>query len=240
LLLAPALASSHLHLPDEVLPPGEGGGRIAVEVTNETTLAAARRIVHELGASEAVAALDFASATKPGGGYRNGAEAQEGSLARASALGTCLERVPAFYEHHQRHRHPLYTDRVICSPGVPVFRDDSGRLLGEPYPVTFLTAAAPNAGALADRGWTGDLDTAVRQRARRVLAVAAGHGHRQLVLGAWGCGVFRNDPAHVATVFADLLRDGFAGAFTRVTFAVVEGPPGTGTFRTFHDALHDL
>ena len=242
-VLDPALRASHLHLPDEALPlarGGDAGSRTTVEVTNETTLAAARRIFDEVGDDDEVVALNFASATKPGGGYRSGAEAQEESLARASALGACLEEVPEFYEHHRQQAHPLYTDRVICSPGVPVFRDDAGTLLSRPHPVTFLTAAAPNAGELARRGWTGDLDGTLRQRAHRVLAVAAAHGHRQLVLGAWGCGVFRNDPAHVAGVFADLLGTDFAGVFAQVTFAVVDRSPGAGTLRAFEVALHDL
>ena len=54
-----------------------------------------------------------------------------------------LLRAPEFYDHHRAHRDPFYTDRVIHSPGVPVFRDDRGRLLDEPYTVGFLTSPAP-------------------------------------------------------------------------------------------------
>jgi uncharacterized protein (TIGR02452 family) len=72
-------------------------------------------------------------------------------VARASALAVALEAVPEFYAHHRHHHDPRYTDRVIYSPGVPVFRDDTGRLV-EPYRVAFLTAAAPNVGALSGTG----------------------------------------------------------------------------------------
>lgn len=254
-MLTSAREGTHLHLPDEaepgveddVAPDSRGrlGSDMTVDVTRETTLAAAHRIHRETSAAgrangDGVACLNFASATKAGGGYRSGAQAQEESLARASGLAACLEQVPAFYDFHRRQKHPIYSDRVICSPGVPVFRNDDGGLLPEPYPVTFLTAAAPNAGALEERGWQGDLEGILHSRARRVLAIAAAHGHSHLVLGAWGCGVFRNDPDTVAAVFADLLDSPFAGSFAQVTFAVFDPQPQAPTFRTFHETLHDL
>ena len=243
-----ARRGTHLHLPGEPIvgtggPGGTGGASAAmVEVTGETTLAAARRI-HGASPASAVAALNFASARRPGGGWLNGAQAQEESLARASALATSLEQVPEYYEFHLAQQHPVYSDRVICSPAVPVFRDDDGRLLDEPYPVTFLTAAAPNAGELRDRDdWDGDLTEVLTQRTRQVLAVAAGHGHRRLVLGAWGCGVFANDPQVVAGVFRAALRDGSecGQSFEHVTFAVYDPVPGAPTRAAFEDGLRPL
>lgn len=262
-MLAVAREATHLHLPDEPISavedhdeasawPGtdsgiEPDGRPAwpgmvVEVTRETTLDAAQRIHREVSADRdgegaEVACLNFASAKHPGGGYRSGAQAQEESLARASGLVACLEQVPAFYDFHHRQNHPIYSDQVVCTPGVPVFRDDAGHLLPEPYPVTFLTAAAPNAGALQERGWQGDLADALHQRAERVLTVSAVHGYSHLVLGAWGCGVFRNDPGTVADVFAELLGTQFAGAFAQVTFAIYDPQPEAPTFRSFHDSI---
>jgi len=53
-----------------------------------------------------------------------------------------------------------------------------------------------------------------------VLAVAAHHGERTYVLGAFGAGVFRNDPNRVAEIFADELRGPFRGSFDRVVFAI--------------------
>jgi uncharacterized protein (TIGR02452 family) len=194
-----------------------------------------------------VAVLNFASARNPGGGYLNGAQAQEEALCRASALYTCLLRARAFYDHHRAHRDPFYTDRVIHSPAVPVFRDDRGRLLESPYPAGFLTAAAPNAGVVLRTApeRAGELGTALAVRAERVLETAAAHGYRRLVLGAWGCGVFRNDPAQVAGAFRTLLGPGgrFASVFERVTFGILDRTPG-GTVRaaferTFPEAAAD-
>lgn len=202
--------------------------RTVFEVTGESSLEAARRLGGE------VAVLNFASARNPGGGYLNGAQAQEEALCRASALYTCLLRAREFYDHHRAHRDPFYTDRVIHSPAVPVFRDDRGRLLDEPYTAGFLTSAAPNAGVVLRTApeRAAELPGALAARAERVLETAAAHGYRRLVLGAWGCGVFRNDPAQVAGAFRGLLGPGgrFAAAFERVAFGILDRTPG-GTVR---------
>jgi uncharacterized protein (TIGR02452 family) len=221
-----AVSGTRLYLPDEALPsealrsearPGERLPAAAmVEVTGESTLAAARRLGGD------VAALNFASARSPGGGFLNGAQAQEESLARASALYHCLRAAPEFYAYHRSHRELTYTDRVIYSPRVPVFRDDRGRLLDAAYPVSFLTAAAPNRAmiVLNQPEHLAAVPGILRRRAGRVLQVAAAHGHRRLVLGAWGCGVFGNDPAEVADAFAGALAD--CPWFEHVTFAVLD------------------
>ncbi|MFI2204297.1 TIGR02452 family protein [Streptomyces sp. NPDC020192] len=202
------------------------------EVTGESSLEAARRL-----AGAPVAVLNFASARNPGGGYLNGAQAQEEALCRASALYTCLLTARAFYDHHRADRDAFYTDRVIHSPAVPVFRDDRGRLLAEPYRVGFLTAAAPNAGVVRRTApeRAAGLPGALAVRAERVLETAAAHGYRRLVLGAWGCGVFQNDPAQVATAFRQLLGPGsrFAHTFDHVVFGVLDRTPGTAVREAF-------
>lgn len=232
-----ARRASHLHLPDDptlaVSPPT--GRRGALQITGETTLQAAGRLVASENAS--VACLNFASAKHAGGGYLKGSQAQEESLARSSALVTCLEVVPEFYDFHRRQSDPVYSHRMICSPDVPVFRDEAGDLLRDPYLVTFLTATAPNAGALTNRRRSPEVRQALTERARRVLSAAALHDHRTLVLGAWGCGVFRNDPAVVADVFGALLDGAFATAFDHVTFAVLDTQPGTPTRAAFEHRL---
>ena len=177
-----------------------------------------------------VAVLNFASARNPGGGFLNGAQAQEEALCRASALYTCLLKAREFYDHHRAHRDPFYTDRVIHSPAVPVFRDDRGRLLDSAHLVGFLTAAAPNAGVVRRTApeRVAELPRALAVRAEQVLSVAVAEGYRRLVLGAWGCGVFQNDPAQVAGAFRTLLAPGgrFAGAFEHVVFGVLDRTPG--------------
>jgi uncharacterized protein (TIGR02452 family) len=103
-----------------------------------------------------------------------------------------------------------------------VFRDDKGRLLSAPYPVSFLVSAAPNRSAIARQqpGSLPEIRTTLARRAARVLRVAAAYRHRELILGAWGCGVFGNDPAEVAEAFARALTAG--PWFDRVVFAVLD------------------
>jgi uncharacterized protein (TIGR02452 family) len=217
-----AAAGTRLYVPGAPLPSrSRRAGAAVVEVTNESTLAAARRLGGD------TAALVFASARNPGGGFLTGARAQEEDVARASALHACLSRAPAFYLHHRAHADPRYSDRVIYSPGVPVFRDDALHLLDRPHRTAMLTAAAPNLRALrANRpDLAATVPAVLRARAVRILEVAAAHGHRRLVLGAWGCGVFGNDPTAVA--------DAFSAALDRVDAAVLDRTPGSATYNAF-------
>ena len=211
-----------------------GGAAPRMEVANEASLAAARRV------GGAVGCLNFASAKNPGGGFRGGAEAQEESLARSSGLYRCLLEAPGFYAFHRSQRDLLYSDHVVFSPAVPVFRDEHGALLPQPYPVSFVTAAAPNAGALGlGHPRAALLPGVLSARAARVLAVFWANGLRRLVLGAWGCGVFRNPPESVAAAFAEHLGPSgiFHSSFEHVVFAVLDRAPGAPTFGAFAAAL---
>ncbi|MFE4964173.1 TIGR02452 family protein [Streptomyces sp. NPDC056660] len=236
--IAAAQAGTRIHGPEPVPVPATAPVRTVVEVTGESSLEAARRL-----ADAPVAVLNFASARNPGGGYLNGAQAQEEALCRASALYACQLHARAFYDHHRAHRDPFYSDRVIHSPAVPVFRDDRGGLLTEPYRAGFLTSAAPNAGVIRRTApeRTGELPGALGARAERVLEVAAAHGYRRLVLGAWGCGVFQNDPRLVAGAFQGLLGPGgrFARTFEHVVFGVLDRTPGSVVRAAFTEVFRE-
>ncbi|MEU2233919.1 TIGR02452 family protein [Streptomyces vietnamensis] len=240
--LAAALAGTRLHGPEPVPVAPDADRTPTLAVTPESSLAAARRMT-TADPTRPVAVLNFASARNPGGGYLNGAQAQEEALCRSSALHATLLRVPEYYAHHRSERDAFYTDRVIHSPRVPVFRDDRGDLLVAPFTVGFLTSPAPNAGVvrrqtpeLADR-----VPAALASRAERVLETAAAAGYRRLVLGAWGCGVFQNDPAEVAGTFKALLtgEGRFAGHFEEIVFAVLDRSTGTPTLAAFRRVLGD-
>ena len=233
---AAARTGTITHAPDEhVSVPAARVSSTTITVENTTTLAAASALVR---AGHDVAALNFASAKNPGGGFLGGALAQEESLCRASALYACLEGSPMYAYHRTRHD-PIYASWVIWSPGVPVFRGDDGALLEEPFTCAFLTSPAPNAGALGDRTPLagGRVRSAIRERVARVLAIAAHHGHDALVLGAWGCGVFRCDPTMVAAEMASALAGPFAGRFAAVTFAIVDERPEQSVIGPFQRRL---
>ncbi|MFF4391071.1 TIGR02452 family protein [Streptomyces sp. NPDC001552] len=233
--LAEAKAGTRIYGPNRVIPDEEvasGGGATVVEVTGESSTVAARRlatVTPDHPEPVPVAVLNFASARNPGGGYVRGAKAQEEALCRASALYETLLEAPEYYEVHRAERSTFYTDRVIHSPGVSVFRDDRGDLLETPFRVGFLTSPAPNAGTIRrqEPERTAEIPAALARRAELVLEVAALHGYRRLVLGAWGCGVFQNDPAQVAEAFRGLLADRFAGVFEQVVFGILDRDPTT-------------
>jgi uncharacterized protein (TIGR02452 family) len=217
--LVEAAMNGTVSYPPDAAPPAftPAGHRTAFEVVNDTTLEAARRLVAE---AFTPAALNFASARQPGGGFLNGARAQEESLCRASALYYCING-NAMYRHHAR-ADAFYTNYALYSPAVPVFKDDEGEPLDAPYPCAFVTAPAVNAGALRDTDRKPSrIRKEMEERVEKVLAVMAGHGHDAAVLGAWGCGVFKNDPELIAELFATALRGRFAGCFAKVVFAVL-------------------
>jgi uncharacterized protein (TIGR02452 family) len=196
-------------LPPDAALPAPSPLRFAatqVQVINETTLMAARRLVD---AGERVLALNFANGIHPGGGFLHGARAQEEVLCRSSALYATLRGDPMYAAHAQRPR-PDSNDWAILSPTVPVFRSDEGTALDEAWTVDVLTCAAPYAPAIG-QPTAGDL---LEQRIGRVLEIA-------LVLGAWGCGAFDNDPARTARDFRQALER-HAGAFSTAVFAVVD------------------
>ncbi|MEY9934237.1 uncharacterized protein (TIGR02452 family) [Catenulispora sp. GP43] len=213
------------------------------EVTGETSTQAGQRLALAEGAKD-VAILNFASARNPGGGYLGGARAQEEDLCRSSALYTTLLEARDYYDAHRADRDTRYSHRVIFSPGVPVYRDRATRLLDRPYQLSYLTSPAPNAGALArhEPSALDEIEGLLTERAGRVLAVAAHHGVQTLVLGAWGCGVFRNDPTTVARVFRGHLTEGgsFEGRFARVVFAVYDTSPAKTTLSAFQKTFSDL
>jgi len=190
---------------------------LRIQVTNETTLGASRRLV-ESGLRPL--ALNFANGVYPGGGFLRGARAQEEVLCRSSALYQTLVDDPMYDEHRKRER-PDSTEWSIYSPDVPVFRTDGGTELEKPWLLSFITCAAPYAPSIGQPE-AGDL---LQKRIHRVLAIAWAYGHTVLVLGAWGCGAFANDPDRTATDFRHALENEFRGAFSNIIFAITDWAP---------------
>lgn len=223
---------------DPIAPAGKATSLTSVDVINETSLEGAKALTG-LGCHPGV--LNFASAKNPGGGYLSGALAQEESLARASGLARLLDGNPMYAENRAKSD-PFYTDHVIFTPKVPVFRTDSGTLLDAPMSVSFVTAPAVNAGVVTARAphRTAEIETVMVRRVHRVLGTFAQNGCRAIVLGAWGCGVFRNDPALIARLFVDALAGPFESVFSRVRFSVLDSSDLQFTIRPFREACQRL
>lgn len=193
-----------------------------------------------------IGVLNFASAKSPGGGFRRGAQAQEESIARSSTLyPTLLIRVAqAFYTlHNSNQKGGYYSHAMIYSPGVMVIRDDSGGWV-EPLKIEVLTCAAVNAGVVRGtlHGKVGGaseemkIEKAMKERMARILYLFEQQGVKDLVLGSFGTGVFKNDIAVVAKIWAELLvapKARFGGSFDNVVFAIL----GRETFEKFEEVF---
>jgi uncharacterized protein (TIGR02452 family) len=175
-------------------------------------------------------ALNFANGIHPGGGFLGGARAQEEVLCRSSALYVTLEGDPMYAAHRERPR-PDSTDWAILSPDVPVFRTDDGTALDSPWLLSFITCAAPYAPAFEMQ----EAAQMLEQRIVRVLDIARSYGYVSLVLGAWGCGAFRNHPRTTALAFCQALEGRFVGAFSDIVFAVTDWSPERRFLGPFRD-----
>jgi uncharacterized protein (TIGR02452 family) len=187
-----------------------------------------------------IGVLNFASAKNPGGGFLKGAQAQEESIARSSNLYPTLmtEAGKQFYQTHKTNHDKLcfYTHAMIFSPGITVFRDDAGGWT-TPLDIDIVTSAAVNAGVVRNllkaepnSDVEKRIEDVMRERMARVLYLFELQGVRDLVLGSFGTGVFRNNVATVASIWADLLAvDGarFRHSFDKVIFAIL----GEQTFK---------
>jgi len=133
---------------------------------------------------------------------------------------------------------------MIYSPRCPVVRDDGGRWLAAPYVVDFITSAAPNAGAIMSNEPHNRTHIApiLYERVRKVLALAAHRHGDGLVLGAWGCGVFHNDPQMVASAFFAHLGPGgeFAQCFRHILFAIRDSSPERAAYTAFANTFASL
>lgn len=182
-----------------------------------------------------VAVLNFASATTPGGGVEKGASAQEECLCRVSNLFLCLSDPVVwepFYQTHRDECNNIHNDDIIYTPDVHVIKDDNYQDYTElsQFNVDIITCAAPNLRENPNNLFNVDTTepTAIRpeelfrvhyKRAAKIMQVAASKGVEILILGAFGCGAFRNNPAIVAKAYREALKN-FRYAFKEVEFAI--------------------
>lgn len=181
--------------------------------------------------------LNFANESTPGGLYRRGARAQEEAVCQQiPQLCSALEAV-------KETAYPLEPGTALLTLGLPVVRR-GGTLelcasLGE---VNIISAAMPcrDPGGDVEPGW----GETVALRIRAVLKAGLRSGKPNLVLGAFGCGMFGNPPVLVARIFEQQLSSAeFRGAFDAVVFAILEpsdrdGPdPNFEAFAAMVDVL---
>lgn len=180
-----------------------------------------------------VAVLNFASATRPGGGVATGSSAQEECICRCTTLYPCLnsaESIAKFYEPHRKRVGPLHNDDIIYTRNVAIIKNDDYDTLETPVSVDIITCAAPNLREKNISKYNQEREPAPDigpeelkalhvSRARQILAVAAWHHVDVLVLGAFGCGAFRNDPEVVASAYKEVIPE-FSKYFKEIQFAI--------------------
>lgn len=183
-----------------------------------------------------VVLLNFASAKNIGGGFLGGAKAQEEDLCRASGLYLCQSTCPDYYQQNKAEKSAIYTDYMIYSPRVPFFRVDNQSLLDEVFLSSVITAPAPNMGAYLAKHPDGKelVERAFVRRVGLLLALIKHLGYKRLILGAWGCGVFKNDPTFVAHTFYQwLTHPAFVASFEQVVFAIYDNSKDKRTLQSF-------
>jgi uncharacterized protein (TIGR02452 family) len=202
-----------------------------------------------------VCVLNFASSTNPGGGVVNGSSAQEECICRCTTLYPCLntdEMWSEFYKPHRKAANPLYNNDCIYTPDVCVFK--SGTNFPEILPkdewwsVNILTCAAPNlrerpsnamnphAGDKATKITPTELEKLLTKRIRRIFEIAVTNGNEVLILGAFGCGAFRNPPEIVAKVFNTVMQD-YLCYFDTIEYAVYHTEREVANFEAFKRRL---
>ncbi|MFN2363836.1 MAG: TIGR02452 family protein, partial [Halarsenatibacteraceae bacterium] len=219
----------------------EGSGYTQhIKVKNTGSLEAAREL-YEKNFNN-ITVLNFASATNPGGGFLKGSQAQEESLSRKSCLyATQISQGERYYRANKKLKSGLYTDHLIYSPSIPVIRDSSNDLLAETWQVNFITSPAVNLGRLKNNEPENiaKVDEYMRRRIEYILAVAVAKETDALVLGAFGCGVFQNDPVKIANIFADFLLPAgiYSQAFSAVDFAILSKNRESENLKAFRKAF---
>jgi uncharacterized protein (TIGR02452 family) len=232
-----ALTESVLYRPDHVFraPHRINGGR-RIEVREESVFQGARRLRADHGIKD-IAVLVFASPTRPGGGFLTGAQAQEEAIARSSGLYPCIKRNTEMYDFANRHQSALGSDYISYSPKVPYFREDDGNLAAVPLVVSFITCAAPNLSRCTDQERQRARDV-MKSRMRKIILVAIEHKDEALLLGAFGCGVFENDPSDVARIEKELLVDEGLGCHFKVVLnPIVCSPRNRSNLEEFQRVL---
>ncbi|KAH5429088.1 hypothetical protein HBI67_174330 [Parastagonospora nodorum] len=195
-----------------------------------------------------VAVLNLASERSAGGGWQNGALAQEEALCYRSSLYLSLHK--SYY--------PLPSLSAIYSPSVLIIRDAMSRahslLTPAEQPANLPVTSVISVAALRYPALTDDKKSfknegqraETKRKIRLTLRVAALGGHTKLVMGALGCGVFGNPPKEVADCFLEVFRESeFQGGWwEEVVFAIMDnargdqgGKDGVGNYGQFYRVL---
>lgn len=203
-----------------------------------------------------IAVMNFANAFHAGGGVAKGSSAQEECLCRTSTLYPLLYRKTlrdSYYKHHRDLNTSRASDALIYTEGVIICKTDEDlpkRMEKQDWvTVDVITIAAPDlreksnpfAALVGDGTYMTDAELFGYhvKRAIHMLTVAASKNADVLVLGAFGCGAFRNNPEVVARAYKVALQE-FPKVFERIEFAVYCPPGGSANYDVFNGMFNDF
>lgn len=195
----------------------------SVSVKNESTV----KTIFDIGDNDKkIGVLNFASAYNIGGGFESGAMAQEEALAYCSNLAYIQSEEKEglqYYKENKKLNYPIYTDGILTGT-VTFFRDENFNFVKRPIKSLVITAPAVNVSALRNKG---DLNVSVLDimynRMKYILELFVLNKCTDIILGAFGCGVFGNNPYDIAEIWKKLLyRYGFIKCFNSVIFSVLD------------------
>ena len=209
-------------------------------ITADRTLEAVKKYYIPNNKNYKIGVLNFASAKKPGGGVWTGARAQEESICRASTLYPCLNTEflkDNYYSYHIEKR-TVNTDRIIYIPNVTVFKTDDNvfsEMLNDKdwYNIDIISCAAHNQRAYKVNH--EKLKTINYNKIKAIIECAVENNIDILILGAFGCGAFSNDPQLVSKTFKKILIDEeYYKYFMVVHFAIFTALNETKNFNEFN------
>ena len=205
------------HTFDETNPPRLTMFKDIISVINTDSVSA----VVEYSKLGKTCVLNMASYKRPGGGVHNGARAQEECLFRCSNL---IQVVPTSF-------YPLEVNEALYTKDAIFFKDKDYEYM-EPVVCDVITIAAINLNENAKYDPVQNVTEyrkMTKDKIRLMVSLAAQNGVKNLILGAWGCGVFNNDPTTMAQYFGEVLvGEGYSVDFDNIVFAIINDHNSVG------------
>lgn len=192
-----------------ILTPFPRYDNMAVKVIDNDTLSCCGELIRE---GSNVMALNMAAPGIPGGGVRIGCYAQEENCFRRSN----------YFQSIDASLYPISETGCIYTPIVTVIKDKDYNLLDKPFSVSMLACAALRYPSLTITGqYTNISDRKLmKHKIEQIFQVGYQMKHDTLVLSAFGCGAFRNNPNEVAEIFNEVLAT-YNNCFKYVLFAII-------------------
>ena len=205
------------HTFDETNPPRLTMFKDIISVINTDSVSA----VVEYSKLGKTCVLNMASYKRPGGGVHNGARAQEECLFRCSNL---IQVVPTSF-------YPLEVNEALYTKDAIFFKDKDYDYM-EPVVCDVITIAAINLNENAKYDPVQNITEyrkITKDKIRLMVSLAAQNGVKNLILGAWGCGVFNNDPTTMSQYFSEVLvGEGYSVDFDNIVFAIINDHNSVG------------